>query len=351
MPAQRLLVVFGGRSSEHEISLRSAAEVLAALDRTRFAPVLLGVRRDGGWRTAPPGTDLATVIGDGEVVTDLRALKPDLVFPVLHGPHGEDGTFQGLLDVLGLPYVGSGVLASALCMDKALFKHLLHTQAAPVPVVPWVELEARALRTLHDRQQTLDAVQDRLGYPCFVKPSNQGSSVGVSRAADEDDLVRALTVAARYDTKILVEKAIDAREIELAILGNGDASTVVSVAGEIALPAGEWYDYDNKYLKDVATLRIPADLPAELVARLQAMSLQAFRVAGCKGLARVDFLVDRHTLDPYLNEINTMPGFTSISMYPKLLGHGGIDYTELLSRLCDLALAHHDERRRLSVTR
>lgn len=351
MPAQRLLVVFGGRSSEHEISLRSATEVLAALDRTRFAPVLLGVRRDGGWRTGPADSKLAAVISDGEVVHDLRALQPDLVFPVLHGPHGEDGAFQGLLEVLGLPYVGSGVLASALCMDKALFKHVLHTQAVPVPVVPWIELEARALHTLHDRQQALDLVQDRLGYPCFIKPSNQGSSVGVSRASDEDDLVRALNLAARYDSKLLVEKAVDAREVELAVLGNGDDATIVSVAGEIGLPPGEWYDYDNKYLKDIATLKIPADLPSELVARLQDMSLRAFRIAGCKGLARVDFLVDRHTLAPYLNEVNTMPGFTSISMYPKLLGHGGLDYTAVLSRLCDLALAHHAERRRLSVTR
>jgi D-alanine--D-alanine ligase len=351
MPAQRLLLVFGGRSSEHEISLRSATEVLAALDRSRFTPVLLGVRRDGGWRTGPVDSTLATIISEGEPVHDLLALKPDLVFPVLHGPHGEDGTFQGLLEVLGLPYVGSGVLASALCMDKVLFKHLLHTQDPPVPVVPWVELDAHALHTLHDRQQAIGRVQDKLGFPCFVKPSNQGSSVGVSRVVDEDDLVQALALAARYDTKILVEKAIDAREIELSVLGNGEPSTVVSIAGEIGLPAGEWYDYDNKYLKDVATLQIPAQLPAELVTRLRDLALRAFRVAGCKGLARVDFLVDRTTLEPWLNEINTMPGFTSISMYPKLLGHDGLGYTELLTRLCELALAHHAGRQRLSVTR
>ncbi len=351
MPAQRLLLVFGGRSSEHEISLRSATEVLAALDRARFTPVLLGIRRDGAWRTGPLGGDLATIISDGQPVHDLRALRPDVVFPVLHGPHGEDGSFQGLLEVLGLPYVGSGVLASAMCMDKALFKHVLHHQRPPVPVVPWVELDDRALHTLHDRQAAVDAVQDALGFPVFVKPSNQGSSVGVSRAVDADDLVRALSLAARYDHKILVEQAIDAREIELAVLGNGDESTIVSGAGEIGLPPGEWYDYDNKYLKDVATLRIPADLPAELVTRLQDIALRAFRLAGCKGLARIDFLVDRTTLEPYLNEINTIPGFTSISMYPKLLGHEGVDYTTLLSRLCDLALAHHAERQHLSVTR
>ena len=352
MPAaQRLLLVFGGRSSEHEISLRSATEVLAALDRARFTPVLLGIRRGGGWRTGPDDQSLAAIVGDGQPVHDLRALGPDLVFPVLHGPHGEDGTFQGLLEVLGLPYVGSGVLASALCMDKALCKHLLHHQSPPVPVVPWIELTARALDTMRDRQTTVDAVQERLGFPCFVKPSNQGSSVGVSRAVDGDDLVRALALAARYDSKLLVERAVDAREIEFSVLGNGDDATIVSGPGEIGLPPGAWYDYDNKYLKDVATLQIPAPLPDDLVTAMQAICLRAFRLTGCKGLARVDFLVDRDTLAPYFNEINTMPGFTSISMYPKLLGHMNLGYTEVLTRLCDLALTHHADRQKLSVTR
>jgi len=352
MPAvQRLLLVFGGRSSEHEISLRSATEVLAALDRARFTPVLLGVRRDGGWRTGSADQELTEIISDGLPVHDLRALQPALVFPVLHGPHGEDGCFQGLLEVLGLPYVGSGVLASALCMDKALCKHLLHHQSPPVPVVAWIEFGARVLDTMRERQTTIDAVQEHLGFPCFVKPANQGSSVGVSRATDGDDLVRALGLAVRYDHKLLVERAIDAREIEFSVLGNGDEHTVVSGPGEIGLPPGAWYDYDNKYLKDVATLQIPADLPDELVTRMQDICLRAFRLTGCKGLARVDFLVDRATLEPWLNEINTMPGFTSISMYPKLLGHLGIGYTEVLTRLCDLALAHHAERQRLSVTR
>lgn len=360
MPAQRLLLVFGGRSSEHEISLRSATEVLAALDRTRYTPVLLGIRRDGGWRTqlhgpsgpsGPADTNLAGIISDGEPVRDLLALRPDLVFPVLHGPHGEDGSFQGLLEVLGLPYVGSGVLASALCMDKSLFKHVLHHQDPPVAVVPWIELHADALATLHERQAIVDRVQSKLGFPCFVKPSNQGSSVGVSKAVDADELVRALQLAARYDSKLLIERAVDAREVELSILGNGDDHTIVTGTGEIGLPPGEWYDYDNKYLKDIATLQIPADLPAELVTRMQTMALRAYRLAGCKGLARIDFLVDRGTMEPYLNEINTMPGFTSISMYPKLLGHHGIDYKTVLTRLCELALTHHAERQKLSVTR
>lgn len=351
MPARRLLIVFGGRSSEHEISLRSATEILKALDRTRFTPVLLGIRRDGGWRTAHEDVPLARVISEGEPVDDIRALGPDLVFPVLHGPYGEDGSFQGLLEVLGLPYVGSGVLASALCMDKALIKQVLHTQSPAVPVVPWIEVEAHALSTGGARQGVFDAVAERLGFPCFVKPANQGSSVGVSRVDEEGELWRAVTLAARYDTKLIVEKGIDAREVELALLGNGDAHTLVSEPGEIGLPPGEWYDYDNKYLKDVATLQIPALLPERVAEELKATALRAFRLAGCKGLARIDFLVDRETLRFYLNEINTMPGFTTISMYPKLLEKAGVGYSGLISHLCELAVAHHAERARLSVTR
>jgi D-alanine--D-alanine ligase len=351
MSTQRLLLVFGGRSSEHEISLRSAAEVLAALDRTRFTPVLLGVRRDGTWRTGRIDQPLATTLSDGEPVPDIHALRPDLVFPVLHGPHGEDGTFQGLLEVFGLPYVGSGVLASALCMDKALFKHLLHTQTPPIPVVPWREFHAETLDTVQGRQSMCDAVEDHLGYPCFIKPANQGSSVGVSRAVDGDELLRALILAARYDSKLLVETAVDAREVEISVLGNGDAATIVTAPGEIVLPPGEWYDYDNKYLKDVATLQIPADLPADVIDVIREAGLRAFRLAGCRGLARIDFLVDRRTGTAYLNEINTMPGFTTISMYPKLLEHAGTSYQATLTRLCELALADHAARQRLSVTR
>lgn len=351
MPARRLLIVFGGRSSEHEISLRSATEILKAIDRQRFAPVLLGIRRDGSWWTGPVDRGLERVIEHGEPVHDLRALEPELVFPVLHGPHGEDGTFQGLLEVLGLPYVGSGVLASALCMDKALLKHVLSTQSPAIPVVPWLEVDARGLSTAGERQDIMDAIAEAIGFPCFVKPANQGSSVGISRVDEDSVLWRALTLAARYDTKLVVEKGIDAREIELAILGNGDSHTLVSTPGEIGLPPGEWYDYENKYLKDAATLQIPATLPEATAERLRDLALRAFTVAGCKGLARIDFLVDRATLTPYLNEINTMPGFTTISMYPKLLERAGVPYVELIGHLCDLALAHHAARDRLSVTR
>lgn len=347
----RLLLVFGGRSSEHEVSLRSATEVREAIDRARFEVILLGVRRDGSWCTGPASMPLAEVIAGGEDVGDLRALRPDLVLPVLHGPHGEDGTFQGLLEVLGLPYVGSGVLASALCMDKAMLKRYLAASEPPIAVVPWVELLAADLGDADEVRSIVDAIVHRLGLPCFVKPANQGSSVGITRVRSTDELPAALALAARYDDKIIVEKGLRCREIELAVLGNGGPETVVSNPGEIRLPPGTWYDYEAKYIDDVATLHIPAELPASSSEILRLTALQAFRAVGCKGLARVDFFVDEETLTPYLNEVNTMPGFTSISMYPKMMAEVGVDYTTLITRLCDLALAHHRARQALSVTR
>jgi D-alanine-D-alanine ligase len=349
MAQARLLVLFGGVSSEHEISLRSAASVLAAIDRARYVPVLLGIRRDGTWRTGAPDRDLADVVANGEPVADLRALAPDVVFPVLHGPHGEDGTIQGLLEILGLPYVGSGVLASALCMDKVAQKHLVASAAPDIPLVLWRAVDGRALAHESD---TLESIAAELGFPCFVKPANLGSSVGVHKVEHAGQLLPALRDAARYDHGIIVERGIpDAREIEVAVLGNGGPDTIASAPGEIVLPPGVWYDYDTKYVKDVAVPQIPADLPPDTAELVRTLALRAFAVTGCRGLARVDFLLDRTTGEPYLNELNTMPGFTSISMYPKLMEHAGIAYPELVHRLCELALAHHRERRALTVER
>ncbi len=351
-----LLLVFGGRSSEHEVSLRSATSVLQAADRNRFRIALLGIRRDGTWVTGPCPTAaeasperLAAIIQSGTEVTDIRKLAADIVFPILHGPYGEDGTFQGLLEVLGLAYVGSGVLGSALCMDKAVSKHLLHHLDPKVPQVPWIEFDARTMPTAIARLR--ESVGETLGYPCFVKPANQGSSVGISKAKHAQALTSAVELAARYDPKIVIEKAIDAREVELAVLGDGGPETIVSAPGEIVLPPGGWYDYETKYIDDTAGLEIPAELPAQVVEDLKKLSLQAFRACGCSGLARIDFLVERGTWVPYLNEVNTMPGFTSISMYPKLIGHAGISYTELITRLCEFGLARHAQRSGLHVTR
>lgn len=356
MSRTRLLVAFGGASSEHEISLRSACSVLTAVDRERFEPIPLGIARDGTWRTgpldeAPTPEGLAALVEGGEVVTDMRALGAELCFPVLHGPYGEDGTIQGLLEILGLPYVGSGVLASALCMDKVAQKHLVASAAPEVPLVPWLEVSDATIGDETGLARTIDRVRDELGFPCFVKPVNMGSSVGVSRVGHLGEAADALRNAARYDHRVVIERGIDAREVEIAVLGNGGAETQLSEPSEIELPPGTWYDYDTKYVHDVAVLHVPAPLPKETVDAIKAAALRAFQVTGCKGLARIDFLLCRTTGTAYLNELNTMPGFTSISMYPRMMEHAGVSYRELITRLCELGMEHHHVRRQLSNER
>ncbi len=351
MSRVRLAVVFGGMSSEHEVSLRSARSVLDAVDATRFEAVPVGIARDGTWRTSDSTQDLAAVVAGGDVVTDPRSLEVELVFPVLHGPNGEDGSIQGLLELYRLPYVGSGVLASAMCMDKAVQKHLIARTVPDIAQVPWLSLDAR---TLHDpaiRADAIASIEDQLRYPCFTKPANLGSSVGVCKCQTRSELERALSEASTFDTKLVVEQGIDAREIELAVLGDGGPQTAVSAPGEIILPPNTWYDYETKYINDVASYAIPAEVPEELARRLQHDAKRAFAAMGCSGLARIDFLLDRSSGTAYLNELNTMPGFTSISMYPKLMEHAGVDYRQLVSTLCDLALARHHERASLRVDR
>jgi len=338
MSRQRLVVLFGGASSEHEVSIRSAASVLAAVDRARFEPIPVGITRDLQWRHGAPDTPLPTILASGTPLVDLRELAPDVVFPVLHGPMGEDGTLQGLLEFQRIPYVGCGVLASAVCMDKVAQKQLIAAAAPEIPLVPWVAID-RQRQGAAALEAATQRIVTELGFPCFCKPANLGSSVGISKCANPEELRQALDLAARYDPKIVVERGVDAREIEVAVLGNGGPETVTSAPGEIELPPGVWYDYANKYVADVATYHIPAALPARTLERLQELALLAFRATGCEGLARVDFLVDRHTNVPYLNVLNTMPGFTSISMYPKLMEHAAIGFRELVTRLCELAQA------------
>lgn len=339
---QRLALIYGGRSSEHEVSIRSATEVLAAIDRDRFTPVPIAVTREGAFMTGTPEQSLASIVREGQRVDGIEALLRSCacVFPLLHGPHGEDGTVQGMLEVFGLPYVGSGVLASALCMDKVAFKH--HVGAAPyaIPVTPGVNLDERLAGRAAAVAQAHAAAAE-LGYPLFVKPANQGSSVGVSKAMNAAELDAALELGFRYDSKLVVEQGIDAREVELAVLGDGGPDTRVSAAGEIILPVGEWYTYDNKYSNDVASYAIPVELPEGVTEQLQTLALRAFRATGCAGLARVDFMLERGSLRPYLNEVNTMPGFTSISMYPKLMETAGVSYTELITRLVELGIDAH----------
>lgn len=357
----RVGVIFGGRSGEHEVSLASAASVVAAMDGTRYEPVLLYITKGGTWHRVeavpaapcqPDGGRLAfppdpgqpafaTVQAGGTFRTLPFAL--DLAFPVLHGTYGEDGTVQGLLELLDLPYVGAGVLASALGMDKALMKGAF--RQAGLPVVEYEVLPARRWEESPDA--CLETLAHRFRFPCFVKPANLGSSVGVSKAVDRASLGAALSTAARYDRKLIVERGLEAREIEVSVLGN--EAPEASVPGEI-LPAREWYDYQAKYAPGGAEAKIPAALPPRLAEAFRALALKAYAAIDCAGMARVDFFLERGTDQIYVNEINTIPGFTATSVYPKLWEASGLPYPALIDRLIGLALHRHRERGRRTTS-
>ncbi len=360
----RVGVIFGGRSGEHEISLLSARSIMAAMDPAKYEIVPIGITHDGCWLlTGDPMAVLSAAEGHDTAggsaavarkTAPRRELVPgatgstlpplDVIFPVLHGPYGEDGTVQGLLELAGLPYVGSGVLASSLAMDKVASKMLLRAHGLPV-VAFWPvkrsQWEAEPGRVIAD-------VEARLRYPLFVKPANLGSSIGVNKARDRAQLQAALDEAARYDRKLLVEEAVpNAREIECSVLGNDDPEA--SVPGEI-VPCNEFYDYAAKYLDGRSALLIPAPLTKEQAAQVRALSVRAFQALDAAGLARVDFLMDGASGALYLSEVNTMPGFTAISMYPKLWEASGLSYPELVDRLIELALERHADKSRV-VTR
>ncbi len=361
----RVGIVFGGRSGEHEVSLRSARSIFDALDRGRYEPVLLGIDHDGRWHLQEaaralleaPGTPLAlhaeapsVVVAPGSV-SDERSLVTagggavgsiDVVFPVLHGTYGEDGTIQGLLEMAGIPYVGSGVLGSAAGMDKDFARRLF--RGAGLPLVDGFVVRAGDGRSAADVHRE---VSETLGYPCFVKPCNMGSSVGVSKARDAAQLEAALASAFRYDTKVLIERGHAVREIEVAVLGNERPEA--SVAGEI-VPTHYFYSYEAKYLdENGAVLKIPADLDDAQMRAVRGMAVEAFECLDLQGLARVDFFLEKGTGRWFLNEVNTMPGFTSISMYPKLWEATGVPYAALVDRLIALALERHATRRALST--
>ncbi len=344
-----IAVLFGGRSGEHEISVRSAASVVQGLSVVHdVLPVL--VDRRGGWKLQQPGPGVSEEGGtpvflvpspsdrgvlrrleDGSVIA-----RPDVYFPVLHGTFGEDGTIQGLFELAGVPFVGSGCAASAVGMDKAFMKGVF----ASVGLA-----QARYRVLLHYQREQARQVVETLGWPVFVKPANLGSSVGISKVKRAEDLDEAVDLAFEYDRKIVIEAGLDAREIEIAILGNEEPEA--SLPGEI-VPDREFYDYDSKYSADSRTeLRIPAPLKEAEVRAAQEIGVRVFQAVDASGYARVDLLMDRQTGKMYVNEINTIPGFTSISMFPKLWGAAGLDYDELLSRLVDLGLERHHQRRGL----
>jgi D-alanine-D-alanine ligase len=381
----RVGVLYGGRSGEHEVSLASAAAVFAHLDRSRYEPVPIRIDKDGRWVLAdrPP-----TAMSAGEVIEQARldAARParanrevhlvarpsgetilsidrgpgassvapapatvtglnlDVIFPVLHGPYGEDGTIQGLLELANIPYVGAGVLGSSLGMDKALMKTVF--SARGLPVCPYRVV----LRRDWERRRTdiLADLEGALGFPMFVKPANLGSSVGISKAKDRGSLADALDLAGSFDRKIVVEAAVpEAREIECAVLGNDEPAA--SVPGEV-VPSREFYDYEAKYIDTGSKIEIPADLPPATSTEIQRLSIGAFAAIDCAGMARVDFLVERPTGRIYVNEVNTIPGFTTISMYSKLWAASGVDYATLLDRLIALALERHAEKQQLRTS-
>ena len=377
-------MLYGGRSGEHEVSLASAASVFANLDRKRYEPVPIRIEKDGRWALAdkPPTTMVA-----GEVIEQARleAARPlregrevhfvahpsdetilsiarprqrdadvpaaivtglslDVIFPMLHGPYGEDGTIQGLLELANVPYVGSGVLASAVGMDKAVMKVVFAARGLPVcayRVVLRHTWEQDPIRVTSD-------LESALGFPMFVKPANLGSSVGISKARDAASLADAMALAGSFDRKIVVEAAVpDPREIECGVLGNDEPQA--SVPGEV-IPSREFYDYESKYVDDGSTVVIPAELPEQTAADVRRLAVEAFAAIDAAGMARVDFLLSRSSGQLYLNEINTIPGFTTISMYAKLWAASGVDYPALLDRLIALAQERHADKQQLRTS-
>jgi D-alanine-D-alanine ligase len=351
----RIGVLFGGRSGEHEVSLASAASVIRGLDPDKYEILPIGITKEGHWLIGSGAQKmLPEVLRTGQRVTlsadptDAALVRLDgsgggqridVVFPVMHGTFGEDGTIQGLLDLAGLPFVGAGVLGSALAMDKDVAKKLL--QAAKLPVVPWVSIR----RDEWERNENIitHQIEKEFPYPLFVKPATLGSSVGMTKVHSRQELAAALNLASEFAMKILVERAVNAREIEVSVLGNRDPQA--SVPGEI-VPHREFYDYAAKYLEEGTKLLIPADLKPAQVKKFQHLAVLAFRALELSGMARVDFFLGKEGGKTYLNEVNTIPGFTSISMYPKLWEASGIPFPQLIDKLIELALEQHAEKAR-----
>jgi D-alanine-D-alanine ligase len=363
----RVGVIFGGRSGEHDVSITSAHAILTHIDRNRFEPIPIGITRDGAWLTGGnPLLQLASTsklplpdysdspeetttneqidaLVETQQAQELRSRTDttwiqdlDVVFPVLHGPMGEDGTVQGMFELAGIPYVGSAVLGSAAAMDKITAKRLCEN--AGIPIVPWLSFNRR------DWERSADDVAARIdreiGYPCFVKPSNMGSSVGVYKVHDAGELPDAVAGAGAYDRRLLVEQGVNARELEVSVLGNEDP--ISSIVGEV-VPGHEFYDYEAKYVDDSSELLIPAPVAPEISDEVRRIAAEVFSLLDCAGLARVDCFLDRETEQVYFNELNTIPGFTPISMYPKLWEASGLPFDELISRLIELAIDRYHE--------
>ncbi len=361
----RIGVLFGGRSGEHDVSLMSARSVLDSLNRDKYLVTEIGIDRNGRWFTGnnvleamlsgeTDGLHPVTILpdpsqqglyrlrmNDEKSGTIEKTVDLDVVFPALHGTYGEDGTLQGLLEMAGLPYVGAGVLGSSVGMDKGVFKDVMKANHIPV-----VESQV-FLRSMFekDSDEVLDEAELIAAYPLFVKPANLGSSVGVSKCENRSELYDGIRLAAQYDRRILVERGVDAREIEISVLGNENPEA--SIAGEI-VPAEDFYSYKAKYQDDRSKLLIPAPVSPGLMKEMRKVAVKAYKAIDCAGMARVDFLLEKETEKYYLNEVNTIPGFTQISMYPKLWEASGLSYEKLLDRLITLALERNQEREKTS---
>jgi D-alanine-D-alanine ligase len=362
-PRIRVGIIFGGRSVEHEVSLVSAASVINALDKEKYEVVPIGIAPTGKWLSSgetlrllkekeaidnepeyilvpDPRKQSLVVLGESGSAGGTL----DVIFPLIHGAYGEDGSLQGLLELADIPYVGAGVLGSAVGMDKVIQKELL--QQAHIPVSPsiWFVYE----RYKAQQKKYITEIERKLKYPLFIKPANSGSSIGISKSGSRKELLASIEQAVQFDRKILVEQGVkNAREIECSVLGNDDPA--MSVLGEV-IPSNEFYDYDAKYVDGKTTEIIPAKLPKRIAKNIQMYALDAFRVLDCAGMARVDFLMNRKTNRIVLNEINTLPGFTSISMYPKLWEASGLSYSALLDKLIQLALSRHTAKKKLKTT-
>ncbi len=351
----RLGVIFGGRSGEHEVSVVSAQHVMAAVDRSRFEVVPIGVTKTGAWLTpeetqaqmavpAAPFKKTLALSGAEGLLARPQALSVlseiDVAFPVIHGPSGEDGTLQGLLELTRVPYAGAGVAASAAGLDKALMKALLHD--AGLPVVDW--LVVTRSQWDGDGRNLTSKIEEALSYPCFVKPANGGSSVGITKAHSREELVNGVLEAFRFDRKLVIEKGVDCREIECAVLGNDEPKA--SPLGEIKCER-EFYDYEAKYLASTTVLTIPANLPGELATHIRAMAIDAYRAIDCCGMSRIDFFLTPSG-DVFIDELNTIPGFTPGSMYPRLWHTAGLSYSDLITRLVELGLERFEERERFA---
>src|SRR6266571_2543682 len=369
----RIGLIFGGRSGEHDVSLASATSVMANLDREKYEVVPIGITKEGGWllgteparlmaaeqhinhteNTETETTTAVTLTGDprmrrliplesGEQLQDNGAL--DVIFPVLHGTYGEDGALQGLLEMANVPYVGCGVLGSALGMDKEKMKMVF--SSVGLPIVDYLVYRRNPWE--RSPETIMDAIEQHLGYPCFVKPVNLGSSVGVNKAHDRGELEHAIDVAAEYDRKIIIERGINCRELECAVLGNDEP--LASVVGEVEA-SNEFYDYNAKYIDNKSQVIIPAAIPQTTAEEVRRQAIKAFLALDLSGLARVDFFLEKETGQVYIYEVNTLPGFTEISMYPKLWEASGLPYSQMLDRLIELAIERHAAKQRNRTSR